>query len=187
MELLHKVEKSLEEPFASLPPLPKDLKKGLASIWPWLALIAGVLQLLAAWWLYDWAKYYDKLVDWTNSISTTFGGATVDSRLTAWVWIAVVMLAVDGIILLLAFPRLQKKLKSGWDLLLLAALINLAYGVISLFIDGRGGMGSLLGALIGSAIGFYLLFQVREYFGGKPLVNSSATKPESSKKADSKK
>ncbi len=163
MELVHKAEKALEGPFSSLPPLPKEAKKGLADIWPWLALAAAVLQLLAARFLYNWA----------NSVDTTprvFGLNSINEGLTLWVWIAVIVLVVCAVILLLAFPKLQKKQKAGWDLLLLAGLVNIVYGVVSLFINGRGGMGTLLWALIGSAIGFYLLFQVREFFGGKAVT-----------------
>lgn len=183
MEIVHKIEKSLEQPFKALPSLPNDTKKGLASIWPWLALIAGVLQLLATWSLYTFARDVNRWVDVANEWSVAFGGGRVaNSGFTVWVWIAIVVLAVDAIILLVAFPKLQKKQKSGWDLLFLAALINVVYGVVSLFIDGRGGAGSLLFSLIGSAIGFYLLFQVREYFGGNKLANESSAKPTDSTK-----
>lgn len=167
MELVHKAENALEEPFNSLPPLPKDARKGLAGIMPWLALLGGVLQLASAWWLYDWARVADSWVDAANRLSAAFGVAPVNAGLTVWVWIAIAVLAVSGALLLLAFPKLQKKAKAGWDLVFLGALINLVYGIVSLFVDGRGGFGSLLGALIGSAISFYLLFQVREFFGGK--------------------
>lgn len=175
MELVRSAEKALEGPFKSLPALPKEAKKGLAQITVWLALIAGILQLLAAWWLYDWANSIDKWADAVNQWSTALGApAATTSGLTMWVWIAVIVLAVEGVILLLAFPKLKNKERGGWDLLFLAALINLVYGIVSLFIDGRGGAGSLLGALLGSAIGFYLLFQVREFFGGKPLESTAS-------------
>lgn len=181
MELVHKAEKALEGPLKAVPPLPKDAKKGLASILPWLALAFGILQLLAAWWLYDWARDADKFVQWANDWLRATGADTVNAGLTVWVWIAVAVLVVDAVILLLAFPRLQKKQKGGWDLLLLGSLINLVYGVVSLFIDGRGGIGSLIWTLIASFIGFYLLFQVREFFGGKRLESSAGS---SEKKED---
>ncbi len=169
MEVVNKAEKALEGPFSSLPVLPKDASKGLAQIVPWLALIGGVLQLASAWWLYDWARTVNEWTEAANRFSAAFGGGRVNAGLTVWVWLAVAVLAVSGVILLAAFPKLQKKAKAGWNLLLLGVLIYLAYGVVSLFIDGRGGVGSLLGVLIGFAISTYLLFQVREYFGGKAL------------------
>lgn len=170
MGLVNKAEKALESPLASVPPLPKDAKKFLASVFPWLALIGGVLQLLGAWWLYDGARRADELIDALNRWAGAYG---YNEGLTAWVWLAVVFLIVDGVILLMAFPKLQKKVKAGWDLLLLASLINVVYGVVSLFIDGRGGIANLLWTLAWSFVGLYLLFQVREFFGGKALKSKS--------------
>lgn len=177
MELVHKAEKALEPLFKGLPSLPKDAKKALAGITTWAALIGGVLQLLAAWWLYDAASKVDEIADWVNTWSAAYGGDTTTAGLTFWVWAGIAVLVVDAIILLMAFPKLKAGKKAGWDLLFLGALINVAYGVVSLFIDGsRGGVGSLIGALIGSAIGFYLLFQVREHFGGKAMASSEPPK-----------
>lgn len=167
MELVHKAEKALEPVFKGLPALPKETKKGLASIMTWLALAFGILQLLAAWWLYDWAKTADSYVDAANSFLRAYGADTINSGLTFWVWVAIAFLVIDAIILLVAFPKLKNRLRGGWDLLFLGALVNLLYGVASLFIDGRGGIGSLVWTIVASGIGFYLLFQVREFFGGK--------------------
>lgn len=167
MDLVHKAEKALEPPIASLPPLPKDAKKFLAGLFPWLALISGIFQLLGAWWLYDAYRRAGEYIDVLNRWAGAYG---YNEGLTAWVWLAVIFLIIDGIILLMAFPKLQKKEKAGWDLLLLAALINVVYGVITLFIDGsRGGLGNLIWTLLWSGVGLYILFQIRESFGGKAL------------------
>lgn len=176
MELVHKAEKALEEPIGALPALPKETRRSLAVIWPWLALVAGILQLLAAWWLFDWARELEKYSEWADRLTVSYGVSADNTGLTVWVWLAIIVLVIDAIILLAAFPKLQKKQKAGWDLLLLGALINLVYGIVSLFIDGRGGFSGLFGALVGSAIGFYLLFQVREYFGGGTIKASSTKK-----------
>ena len=84
-----------------------------------------------------------------------------------------VVLVVEGVLFLLAFPKLQKRERKGWDLLFLAALLNVAYSVLTIFIDGRG-FGSFLVNLVGSAIAFYLLFQVKSKFGGKSSVKPAA-------------
>lgn len=174
MELVHKAEKALEGPIGSLPPLPKDARKGLAGLFPWLALIGGVLQLLAAWGLYTWASRADDPVDLVNSWAAAAGVQGVNRGLTVWVWIGALVLLADAVILLMAFPKLQKKQKAGWDLLLLGSLLNVVYGIVSLFIDGRGGAGSLIWTLLWSVVGFYFLFQVREHFGGKALKSNSS-------------
>lgn len=184
MKFLHKIEKSIEGPIAALPALPSESKRGLSLVWPWLALGAGVMQILTALWLYQWASVVNDYINWVNSTPQLANANLVTDRFSLWVWIAIAVLVIDALILLIAFPRLRKKQKSGWDLLLLAAVINLVYGFISVFIDGRGMISGLLGALVGSLLGIYLLFQVREFYGGKPVNIASVRK---SKKSVSKK
>ncbi len=186
MELVHKAEKALEGIFKAVPPLPKDAKKGLASILPWVALIGGVLQLWGAWQLYRWADSWSKVADWANAWARSLGVDSGTSGVTFWVWISVAVAALTAVLLLAAFPKLQKNLKGGWDLMFLAGLVNLLYGISTLFIEHRG-VGNLIGSLIGSAIGFYLLYQVREYFGGKVLTSTPAGGPSETKSDDAEK
>ena len=83
------------------------------------------------------------------------------------------MLVVSAAIMLLAFSPLRAHLKRGWDLLLLGALVNLVYGIVMAFDRSYGGFSSLVSALIGSAIGLYFLFQVREYYGAQGTTKPS--------------
>ncbi len=170
MEYLKQAEKALEGPFKSFPDLPKEAREGLAKIWPWLAIIGGFLQAMAAWYLIRYVSNPDPY-----GVLEQFNIQRDAPGITLPVMLAIVVLVTEAILLFAAFPRLQAKKKSGWDLLFAVALLNLAYGLMSLFISGRG-MGSLLGSLIGSAIAFYLLFQVREYFGGKNFSSNNKTK-----------
>lgn len=182
MEQLHKIEKSLEGPIAALPSLPKESKRGLAMVWPWLALAAGAMQLITAMWLYQWASVVNNYLDWATSASQLDDVSFVTTKFSLWAWLAIAVLIVDAIILLIAFPKLQKKQKTGWDLLLLAGLINLLYGFVSVLIDGRGVFSGLLGAVVGSVIGLYLLYQVREFYGGKPVsISNARTKSKTNK------
>jgi uncharacterized membrane protein HdeD (DUF308 family) len=82
-----------------------------------------------------------------------------------WLWAGVVLIGVEGLLYLLAFPGLRDHKKQGWNYLFYGALLNLAYAVVSLFTNYNS-VGNFLGALIGSAIGFYLLFQVRSAYVG---------------------
>ena len=180
MGTLESLETKIAGIFKDVPQLPNSSKEGLAQVWPWLALIGGVLQLWAAWALYHLANFTNRLLDiaYYNS-GNTYGPSSFDKTI---IYLGAIMLAVDAVILLMAFPKLQKREKGGWNLLFLAALINLAYGVVQIFTYNRG-FGAFLGSLIGSAIAFYLLFQVREKFGG-PAVSKRAdgpTKPTGSK------
>ncbi len=165
---LSSLEDKLAELYKGLPQLPENGRKTLASWAPWLSLVFGVLSLLSAWWLYDWAGATNKLVDYANELSRAYGvtEAVSTSRFTVTVWLAIAVMAVEGVIYLLAFPKLKDRLKSGWDLLFLGALINVVYGVVVAFTN-YGGVSSLFGTLIGTAIGLYFLFQIRSHFTPK--------------------
>ena len=72
-----------------------------------------------------------------------------------------------------AFSGLKARKKSGWNLLYYALLLNLAYGIVMAFTN-YGGFSYLIGAVIGSAIGLYLLFQIRSsYLGGHKTADKA--------------
>ena len=165
MKSLKVAEDKLSDVFKGLPPLPDSTKEGLAKVWPWLALVGGIVQLLAAWALWNLANWASRVTDIANSLSVYYGGyqAGPSSFDKTVIYAGILLLVVDAVILLMAFPKLQKRLRSGWDLLFLGTLINLLFGVVQIFTYQRG-VGSFIGSLIGSALAFYLLFQVREKF-----------------------
>lgn len=164
MELVRKAEASLGDLFKSLPALPAEWKEFLVKIVPWLALIGGIVQLGAAWSLYTWASSANSFINYTNELSRAMGGETVASGFSVFVYASLIILAIEAVLMLVAVPKLLNRQKSGWDLLFLAGLVSLLYAVVSLFMDYRGGFGGLFGALVSSAIGFYILFQIREKY-----------------------
>ncbi len=177
MDLVKKLEKQLGDLFKGLPALSPSAKESIAKVWPWLALIFGVLQLVVALGLWRVVSRTSAVVDYVNDYyqavtGQSLGLSSFDKTL---IYLGILTLLVDAVILLMAFPKLQKRLKAGWDLIFLASLLNVVYAVLSIFLNGQG-IGSFLGSLIGSAIGFYLLFQVREKFGGTP-VHPAPTSP----------
>lgn len=171
------LEQNLKDVFTkSTPPLPPKAKQVLVEWAPWLSLIAGVLSLWGAWALWHWANVANAFVDYANSLSAIYGGQTVVAeRLTAVVWVGIAVLIVEGLIYLLAFPGLRDRKKSGWNLLYWGALVNIAYGVVVMF-TAYGGFGNLLMSLIGTAIGMYLLFQIRSAYSAD-AVKPAATPP----------
>jgi uncharacterized membrane protein HdeD (DUF308 family) len=166
--MLESLEKSLESIFKDLPKLPTKAKQTLAQWWPILALIGGVLQIWAAWSLW---QLHNNLSGWSNYYNTLsevygFGGSIPDPN--PFYWVGLVALAASGVILLMAYPQLKAKAKRGWDLLFLSAVVNLGYGIVMLFADNYyGGFDTLIGTVIGSAIGFYLLFQIKDQFSAQ--------------------
>ncbi len=168
MGAVKSAEESLAKIFKDMPPLPDSSREGLAKVWPWLALIGGVLQLLAALALWRLASWADQVTDLANQLSTYYVGygAGPSSLEKTVIYIGVAVLLVEAVLLLMAFPKLQKRERAGWDLLFLAGLLNVVYGVLQIFTFNRG-FGSFIFSLIGSGVMFYLLFQVREKFAVK--------------------
>lgn len=167
--MLKPLEDKLAEVFKAAPKLSDNVKKSLVNSWyPWVALIFGILQLLAVWSLWSVGHRANELVNYANDLSRAFGGGTVTPDLGLFYWVALIFLAADAVILLLAYPGLKAKTKAGWDWLFLGSVLNLGYGVVSVFVDDYygGGIGRLFGALIGSVISFWLLFQVRDMYKG---------------------
>lgn len=175
MSALKTIESKLEGVFKDLPPLSEPSKEILAQVWPWLALVGGVVQLFAAYALYNLANYAARIIDVANNLSVyTTGIVAAPSDFDKNViYLGIAVLLADAVILLLAFPKLQKREKAGWDLLLLGAVLNLLYAFLQIFTYQRG-FGSFIFSLLGSAVGFYLLFQVRQKFRGKSNSGASS-------------
>jgi hypothetical protein len=176
MDQLQKLEATLAEVFEKKAPyqLPASTRKSLAGAMWWLALVFGLLQLWAAWGLWHLGHIADKWVDYANSISVAYGnGAAVVNHLGMFYYLSLGVVVIDAVLLLMAVPQLKVfKKRRGWNFLYYSLLINVAYGVVRIFSEVGGGVSQLLGAVIGSAIGAYFLFQVRSYFNGHKLADT---------------
>lgn len=174
MGQLDKLETTLDDSLnKKAPKLPEETRKSLAGMLWVLALIGGVAQLYMAWRLWDWGHYADQALDAYNSIAAAYGVETSGTDLGLMFYLGLVTLAVSGALLLLAAPGLKAMKKAGWNLVFYSLLVNVLYGVISLFIDTYGGFGNLFGSLVGSLIGAYLLFQVRGHFMKSPAHHTA--------------
>lgn len=168
MQQVKKIEATMSGWFKNAPALPKNVKETLATIWPWAALVFGVLQLLAAWtlWrLFESARPFAELAD---QYSQYFG--TVDIGYSSFdktmIYLAIAIAVVQGVLLLMAFSPLKDRLKKGWDLMFLSALVGIGYSIVTIFIDGRG-VGTFLFNLVIVGIVLYLLFQLKDMYKSK--------------------
>ncbi len=155
------IETKLNDLFKGLPSMPENGKEALAKAWPWIALIFGVLQLLAAWSLWRLTSYVDRLNTTLVALYTATSPLSAFDKMV--IYAGVVALLVEGVILLMAYPHLKTRSSKGWNLLFLGSLVNVAYAVVQIFISQRG-FGGFLFSLLGSAVGFYLLFQVKSKY-----------------------
>jgi len=176
MEALKSLEDQLVTVFKDLPELPKGIKDALVQWWPYIALALGILQLLAAIALFGLVTAASVVITYAGAVTgTAYSGL---SLIAAYAGIA--LLVVDAVIFFMAFSPLTKKLKRGWDLLFLSTIINVVYGISQVFIGYRG-VGSLLGSLVGTAVGLYLLFQIRDRYTSKKVAKAASDKPEALK------
>jgi hypothetical protein len=176
MSAVTSLEKSLDEIFVKkAPALPEGGKKFLVEYLPWLSLIIGVLSLWSAYAIWNWAHVANSYIDLANSLSAAYGGTAVASgtRLSVGIWLSVGVLVVEGLIYLAAFAPTRDRKKSGWDLLFYASLLNIAYGLVIMF-TAYGGPSNFIGSVIGTAIGLYLLFQIRASYSAKAASKKAA-------------
>ena len=175
MNQLNPLETSLVKANKDLPKLPKGFTDFLVQIAPWVTLLGGIFSIYSAYVIWKWAHLSNGLVDYANSISQLYGGeAVADERLTVMLWVGMAVLGVMGVIYLMAFSPLKEKKKKGWDLLFLATIVNIVYGVVMLFSDYSYG-GGIVGTVLGALIGWYFLFQIRDYYTGSVKVDAPKT------------
>lgn len=142
--------------------LPKAAREWIVKVSPWLALIGGVLSLWASWSFWRAGHYVNQWVDWANTLSAAYGGERVTHLGLMW-YVSLIVLLVQAVLMLLAFPGLRDRKKVGWNLVFYSSLVSIVVGVVQLFVSGYG-FGNLIGTLIGAAIGMFILFQVRSYY-----------------------
>ena len=163
MDFIKKIEEKLAALFKGLPDLKDGSREALVGAWPWIALVFGILQLFAAWALWGLVRAAESILGEYSRYYVNYPEALSGAEKFV-IYLGIVVLLVDAVILLMAYPELKKRARRGWELLFLGALLNVAYSFVSLFIHERG-FGSFLFSLLGSAVGFYLLFQVRGKYG----------------------
>lgn len=177
---MQQLEKPLDDAFKGLPQLPENVRKGLAGAMPWLTLAGGVLSLLGAYYLYQAVVWVNQ---WAAQVNSLYAGAysTPVAGIGFMAWAGLIILAVQAVLFFMAFPALRTYKKRGWDLVFWASLVSVVYGVVANLFSGYVNIGQLIFSLLGSAVGLYLLFQIRPYYtaagGTVPKEAATAAKP----------
>lgn len=154
--------------------LPANGKEGLVKAMPWITLLGGLLMLWAAWTLWQLVGWANDVANFSNTFSQMYGvGYVAPVGMAPLLWVSLAVLVVEAVMFFMAFPALQARKKSGWNLLFWVSLLNAAEAVVQAV--GYSNMGSLIGSLIGSVIGLYLLFQIRSYYTGESKMSSTPT------------
>ena len=169
MAAMDDLEKSLEKVFVKqAPALPARGKEVLVEYLPWINLFLGIVTLWAVYALWHWAHLVNGLVNYANQINQAYGINTgiVAHKLDGAVWLGLIVLAVEAVLYIMAFPATRARQKRGWNLMFYALLVNLVYGIVNIFTN-YGGVGNFIGYAIGTVIGLWLLFQIRSKYLGK--------------------
>jgi len=130
--------KWMEDLFKKLPNLPTGGREVLVKIAPWIALIFGILGIIAG------------IVALGFSPLAMLGG--LNSSFI--VLLTGVVAIVSSVLMLMAYPKLAKKEYKGWVLLFYSEVVGVVSAILSLSI----------GSIIGVIIGFYLIFQIKSYY-----------------------
>jgi len=166
--MANKLEEQLDELLVKKAPfqIPENGRKTIAEWLPWISLILGALTLWSAWVLWEWAHVANVWSNYANELSAALGGGkVVEQRLSVMVWVALAVVAVEGVLFLASFSGTKARKKSGWNLLFYAALLNIVYGVVTLFTNYNG-VSNLIWTVISAVIGLYFLFQIRSQYTG---------------------
>lgn len=142
--------------------LPSGARTWIADNSWWLAIIGGVVSLWGAWSFWQIGHYLSGLNQLANEMARLSGSSYSTDLGVMW-YVALAGLVVEGVLLLLAVPLLKDHKKTGWDLLYYVSLVSLFVGLVYLFVPGYG-VGSLIGSLLGAAISWFFLFQIRSRF-----------------------
>lgn len=148
--------------------LPENFKKGLVTAMPWLALIGGILSLLGAMGVYQLVTVASSWIGVANELSNAYGYSGYSSSFGPLLWLSLALLVVEAVVSFMAFSPLKENKKRGWDLMFWLSLLNVAYAVI--YLIAAPNIMQFIFSLLGSAIGLYLLFQIRSHYTGAPAA-----------------
>lgn len=163
MESLHTLETTIARWYSGLPHLPKNVQKWIGeNIW-WIILVIFILSVLGIFSLIGGITALSTLSGAAYGIYGAYGASQVNAgaALTA-AWVALVGALVTTAVLGLAISPLKERKKKGWDLLFFSDLAYLVITVAGMLVSFN--FGGIIGTIIGTAIGFYFLFEVRGYF-----------------------
>ncbi len=143
--------KPIEDVFKSLPHLPKGLNEFFVKIAPWLTGLGGIFGIL-------------------GGLSSLSGGGAASKFLSNFVGVSStyfllsgLVSIVSGVLLLFAFNHLRNKKIEGWMLLFWSDVLAIVQSVLSIVYVGSG----IVSSVIGLAIGFYILFEIKPFYNGK--------------------
>jgi hypothetical protein len=134
----------MDDMFAKAPALPASAKEVLVTITPWVALIFGVLGIFAGLAGIGLLTAFSGLIALGSGVQSAAGSI-----------VGAVLTLVSSVLMVMAFPKLNKHMYAGWMLLFWSEVVSVVSSLVAL---------NIIGAIIGGLISFYILFQIRSYY-----------------------
>jgi len=145
--ILNQLEATLDEYFGKrAPQLPENIKELIVKIAPYLTIVGIIFTIPAILLLLG-------LTGIATIVAPIGGAASVAAVPT--MWIAGLLLIPVIVLEAMAIPGLFAKTKIGWKYTYWAQLVSTVSSLVSL---------NIFGAIIGGALGFYILFQIKNHY-----------------------
>lgn len=155
MQQLSGLENGLATLFKGLPHLPKDWRHWLADNAWWLVLIGVAIGCIG---MLGLVPVVLGITIFTGIINGPAAGALVVITGIVNMAVLVVSVALEA----MAIVPLKARQKRGWDSLFLVSLVTFTGAVLNALITRN--VDHIIGLIIGTLIGLYVLFEVRMYF-----------------------
>lgn len=126
-------------PFA----LPAEVKEFIVKVSPYLIIIFAVMAL-------------PLIIGALGLTALLAPFAILGGPITQGMGLSVIFAAITVIMELLAVPGLFKRTKGSWKLLFYASIVSFIGGILSFY--------GIFGTIIGTIIGWYILFQVKDMY-----------------------
>jgi amino acid transporter len=157
MDMIGKIEK----PFKDLPHLPKGLREFFVMIAPWLAIIGAVLSALGV----------------VTSLGAVFGMANTMPYAQMlfpknYFMVMAVSQALTAVLLYMAYKPLKAKMTLGWVYMYWNMILSVLTMVVGLVM---GWQSSIVGLVLGTLIGLYLLFELKPHYTKKGMMMSEGS------------
>lgn len=146
MDFINKIQ----EPFKTLPHLPKGLVEFFVKIAPYLALIGAVLGLISG-----------PVIGLLGSFASLL---TLSPMFLVWTIGTVVITLLNSVILFYAFNPLKNRQMKGWMLLFWSDVLSVISGIIGMVYGNSNGF---IGTILGIVIGLYILFEMKPFYANK--------------------
>ena len=137
--------------------LPVAAKDWIVRYGPWITLVVGILLALT---VIPGLMAAMALAGYAATLGGVYGVAVVGPMF----YLALVILAIQLIIMFVSVPMLLKRQRKGWLLVFYSSIVGLVYTLFNTFSYGTFAFGSLLSGLVGAVIGLYFIFQIRSYY-----------------------